>query len=218
MITIKTFINAPIDENTYVVSDETREAVIIDCGALRANDQQAIADYIRQEGLTIKHHLLTHGHFDHSFGAQRIADDCNVLPLVHTADAAFYQRGVEMASALFHRPMPYSIPPLGGTFAEGDTIAFGTHTLRVIHTPGHTPGGVCLYCAEEDVVFTGDTLFYQSIGRADLEGGDPRTIMRSLQERVLALPDTTKVYPGHGPASTIGDERLYNPYLYASRR
>lgn len=211
---IKSFVNRPIEENTYIVSDTaTKEAVIIDCGARVPADQAAIAAYVAEEGLTIKHHVLTHGHFDHMFGAQWVADTYGCLPRLHAADTDFYLNASEMVSTFFHRRMDFDIPRIGAFFNEGDIIAFGDHHLHVIHTPGHTPGGCCLYCPEEGVLFSGDSLFCSSIGRTDLERGDHAALIHSLHEKILTLPAAVKVYPGHGPSTTIENEQSFNPYL-----
>lgn len=210
---IKTFVNRPIDENTYVVSDETREAVIIDCGALFPEDQQAIADYVGREGLTVTQHILTHGHFDHMFGSQWVADVYGCRPKLHAADIDDYQGAVERVSTFFHRRMDFPVPPVGSFFNEQNTLRFGTHKFRVIPTPGHTPGGVCLYCEEERVLFSGDSIFQGSIGRTDLPGGDHTALITSLEERVLTLPEEVVIYPGHGPTTTVRDEKLFNPYI-----
>lgn len=210
---IKTFVNRPIDENCYVVSDETREAVIIDCGALIPADQEAIAEYIRQEGLTVTQHILTHGHFDHMFGSQWVADTYGCRPKLHPADTDIYEGSVERVSAFFHKPIAFPVPPVGSFFNERNTLRFGTHKFRVIACPGHTPGGVCLYCEEEGVLFSGDSIFQSSIGRTDMEGGDHAALIASLTERVLTLPEEVVIYPGHGPSTTVRNEKLFNPYL-----
>lgn len=213
MIRIETFVNRPIDENTYVVSDETHDAVIIDCGALFPDDQQAIADYISREGLHVTAHILTHGHFDHMFGAQWVADTYGCRPKLHPADTDIYEGAVERVSAFFHRPITFSIPRVGSFFNERNTLRFGSHSIRVIACPGHTQGGVCLYLEDEGVLFTGDSLFQGSIGRTDLEGGDHQTLIESLTERVLTLPEDVAVYPGHGPKTSIRNEKMFNPYI-----
>lgn len=210
---IKTFVNRPIDENCYVVSDETREAVIIDCGALIPADQEAIAEYIRQEGLTVTQHILTHGHFDHMFGSQWVADTYGCRPKLHPADTDIYEGSVERVSAFFHKPIAFPVPPVGSFFNERNTLRFGNHAIRVIACPGHTPGGVCLYIEDEGVLFSGDSLFQRSIGRTDMEGGDHTAFIASLTERVLTLPGNVRVYPGHGPSTTIDEEVKFNPYL-----
>lgn len=210
---IRTFVNRPIGENAYIVSDDTREAVIIDCGALFPEDQQNIADYIDREALTIVAHILTHGHFDHMFGSQWVANVYGCRPKIHAADLANYEGAAELASKFFHRRLEFAFPAIGSFYNEQTTLPFGNHTLHIIHTPGHTPGGCCLYCKEEGVLFSGDSIFQESIGRTDLEGGDQATLITSLLERVLTLPEDVVIYPGHGPATTVGDEKLLNPYL-----
>lgn len=211
---IKTFVNRPIDENCYVVSDETSEGVIIDCGALIPADQEAIAEYIRQEGIRITQHILTHGHFDHMFGSQWVADTYGCRPKLHPADTVIYEGSVERVSAFFHKPIAFPVPPVGSFFNERNTLRFGNHSIRVIACPGHTEGGVCLYIENEGVLFSGDSLFQRSIGRTDMEGGDHQTLIDSLTERVLTLPAHVVVYPGHGPTTTIGDEAKFNPYIF----
>lgn len=213
MIKIECFENRPIGECAYVVSDATSEAVIIDCGALFPEDQQVIADYIEREGLHVVHHVLTHGHFDHMFGAQWVADTYGVLPEMHAADTDFYLRAPAMMSAFFHRPFDFPVPRIGGFYVGGDTVVFGDHKLAVIECPGHTPGGCCLYCEEEGVLFSGDSIFRLSIGRTDMPGGNHMSLISSLAERILTLPESVKVYPGHGPATTIADEKQFNPYI-----
>lgn len=213
MLKIQTFPNRPIDENTYVVSDETREAVIIDCGALFPDDQQAIAHYIESENLKVVLHLLTHGHFDHMFGSQWVADTYGVLPRLHAADTDFYLGAPAMMSAFFHRPFDFPVPRLGAFISEGEEVSFGSHVLRVIPTPGHTPGGCCFFCEEERILFSGDSLFQGSIGRTDMQGGDHVALIHGLAERILSLPEAVKVFPGHGPTTTIEAEKRYNPYF-----
>ena len=213
MIRIETFVNRPIDENTYVVSDETRDAVIIDCGALFPDDQQAIADYISQEGLRVTAHILTHGHFDHMFGAQWVADTYGYTPRLHHADATIYASAVDLVSAFFHRRIEFDVPPVGSFFDEQATISFGSHSIRVIPCAGHTRGGVCLYLEDEGVLFSGDSIFQGSIGRTDMEGGDHQALIDNLLEHVLTLPEDVVVYPGHGPTTTVKNEKLFNPYV-----
>lgn len=213
MIKIKTFENWPIGENTYVVSDETGEAVIIDCGAIKSVNQEEIAAYVAAEGLTVKRHLLTHGHFDHMMGAQWVSETYGCLPEVMAEDAGIYMKAVMMATWLFHKPWSFPIPKLGPALTAGGTLTFGTHALSVIPTPGHTPGGCSLYCESEGVVFTGDSLFRGSIGRTDLGDGDHTALIQGLRERILTLPDEVKVYPGHGPMTTVKAERTGNMYL-----
>ncbi len=214
MLTIRTFPVNMIEENTYVVSDNaTRQAAIIDCGALHAEERTAIAAYITEQQLHVAHLLNTHGHFDHVFGLQWAADTYHTLPKLHAEEEALYlaaEAGMEM---LMRRKVSLPVPPVGTRLHDGDTITLGHHTFRVIFTPGHTPGGVCFYDAEAQVLFSGDSLFRAEIGRCDLPGGNFEALTDALRTRILTLPDETTVYPGHGPTTTIAYERVHNPYL-----
>ena len=169
------FVCNMIEENCYVLSDSTSECVIIDCGAFYPEERRAIVDYIRDNKLTPRHLIATHGHIDHNFGNNTIYEQFGLQYMV-------------------------------------STITFGTHRLRIIPTPGHTPGSVFFYCEEEGVAFSGDTLFRGSIGRTDLEGGSMFQIIQSLRT-ISQLPDTTIILPGHGESTTMGQELDSNPYL-----
>lgn len=215
MIEIKTFTVNMIEENCYVVSDPTGEAVIIDCGALTPEEQDEICSYIRTKSLTPKHLICTHAHFDHIFGVDFIHRTYGLRPEMHAADMPLYAQAAQQTRAILGQESSWSLPPVGTKLAGGDTVTFGTHRLAVIETPGHTPGGVCFHCAEEGVLFSGDSLFQCSIGRTDLPGGDGKALVDSLRSRILTLPEETTVWPGHGPATHIGYERKYNPYLRA---
>lgn len=203
-----------IEENCYVLSDDTREAVIVDCGALLPGERENIAKYVRQEGLTLRHHLLTHGHFDHIFGAQYVADTFGLHPEMCREELPCYEQAAWQMRALLHRDLPLELPPAGRLLNDGDEVDFGTHTLRIIATPGHTAGGVCYYCEAERLLLSGDSLFRREIGRCDLAGGNEPQLISALKNRILTLPDDTTVWPGHGPATTVGEERRSNPYLY----
>lgn len=214
-MTIKIFEVNPLQENCYVVSDDdTHQAVIIDCGAYFDEERRAVVGYLRDNGLTPVHLLCTHGHFDHAYGNDTIYAQFALKPEIHAADADLiadmHKQCEDMGLGISYDRMS---PPVGTPLNDGDTIAFGNHILQVIHTPGHSPGGVCLYCPEEKVVFTGDTLFRMSVGRTDLSGGSWPQLMQSLQRLAAALPPDVVAYPGHGPRTTIKDETTYNPYL-----
>lgn len=213
MITVQRFVVNFIEENCYVLHDETREAVIVDCGAFRDEEKAAISSYITEHQLTPRHLLCTHGHFDHIFGAQYVHDTYGLQPEVSHDERATYEQAAPLMQQFIHRALPIELPPLAPSFAEGDDIHFGTHTLRVIATPGHTPGGVCFYCEAEHLLLSGDSLFRGSIGRCDLPGGNEFTLINALRTKLLALPDDVQVLPGHGPTTTISDERRRNPYL-----
>ena len=212
MMVVKTFVCNMLDENCYVVSDESGECVIIDCGAFTDDEQNAIADYIETEGLRPVHLIATHGHLDHNFGNKMVFDRYGLGVEVASADVAMIGNARRHAMTFYHFDLGYDLPPVGGTIADGDIIGFGSHCLEVISTPGHSAGSVCLYCKEEDVLFSGDTLFRFSIGRTDMAGGSMMRIIQSLR-RIAQLPDDTMVYPGHGNTTTIGYELSFNPFM-----
>lgn len=213
MLHIEKFVVNMIEENCYVLHDETREAVIVDCGARREEEKQALAGFIEREGLRPVMLLNTHSHFDHVFGDAFVRDTYGLRPRMHEAERTVYDHVPDQVQMLLRRSLPLTLPPAGEAFSDGDLLRFGHHALRVIHTPGHTPGGVCFYCAEEKVLLSGDSLFRREIGRCDLPGGDYPSLISSLREKVLTLPGDVTVLPGHGEATTIGEERLYNHYL-----
>lgn len=210
---IKTFVVNPIEENCYIFGDATGDAVIIDCGALTKAEQTQISSFIAAEGLRPVAHLLTHAHFDHLFGAEFLYDTYGLKPRFAAADAEIYAHAEMLAEGMFGCPVNFVLPPAGDAVDADTIIPFGTHTLTVIPTPGHTPGGVCYYCADEGILFSGDTLFRSSIGRTDLPGGNYTAILESLHTLTAQLPDDVRVLPGHGPASTIAFERRVNPYI-----
>lgn len=218
MLTIKQFIIPPIDENTYVVSDETKEAAIIDCGCFNEHEWDAIKTYINDNGLTPTRLLNTHLHFDHCLGNRFAVRDYQLKAEACIADYDMYSDlqdqtalflGTAFARQIDTRFTAQMAPPL----KDGDIVQVGTHSFTVIATPGHTPGGICFYCEAEKVLFSGDTLFMGSIGRTDLPGGSYPALIRSLTERLITLPPDTVVHCGHGPATTIRHESEFNPYL-----
>ena len=212
MITVKCFVCNMLQENCFVVSDETKECVIVDCGAYYEEERTAITHYIESEGLTPTHLLCTHGHLDHHFGDNTLFEAFGLRPEVHSADKSLMERMKEQAYDMFGMQIPYDFPEPVHFFEDNETISFGNHQIKVIHTPGHSMGSVTFYCEEENTAFTGDTLFRMSIGRTDLEGGSMMQIIQSL--RTLAqLPDETTIYTGHGPSTTIGQELRFNPYV-----
>ena len=215
MLDIKCFQCNMLQENCYVVSDATKEAVVIDCGAYFDQERQAIANHIRNEGLTLRHVLCTHGHFDHVFGVDMLYAEFGVKPEIHAADNSFITGFDQQCIDLLGAPYGRTLPPIGHFLSDGERISFGAHELTVRHTPGHSPGGVLFCCDEEDVVFTGDTLFRMSVGRSDLPGGSWNQLMTSLLQVVAKLPATMRAFPGHGPATLIGDELRMNPFLRA---
>ena len=214
MLKVKSFVFNLLQENTYVVSDESNECVIIDCGAYYQEERSAIQQYIANEHLKPVHLLCTHGHFDHNFGIDTIFEVYGLKVEIHPEDEFLITDIPGNFEAMAGVPLRRQYPEVGRFFSEEEVIRFGNHELKVLHTPGHTPGGVCFYCETEHVVFTGDTLFKMSVGRTDFERGSYEDLMTSLKQVLAKLPAETVVYSGHGPSSTIGEELRYNPYLH----
>lgn len=213
MLKIKTFVVNMVEENCYVLSDETREAVIIDDGSFVRGEHEAIDQYLSRENLKLKYVLNTHGHFDHTMGNAYLYEKYKLKPRMAAADADMYtDTSLQIQVILGHR-IDIKVAPLGKPLNEGDVISFGTHQLKVISVPGHTPGGLCYYCKSENILFSGDSLFLQSVGRTDLPGGNMLDLINNLKAKILTLPPITKVYPGHGPTTTIQQEQNLNPYL-----
>ncbi len=200
-----------LDENCYIVSDETKECMIVDCGAASVMEQKAISDYISEEGLKPVLYVLTHGHFDHVMGGKWLYETYGLQPTICERDAELYKNFRKDSADMGYR-VDYDLPIIGRCVNDGDTVTFGNTTFKVIHTPGHSKGSVVYYCKEENIAFTGDTLFRGSIGRTDLPGGSMFQMINSL--RLLEqLPDETKIYPGHGYFTTMALEGASNPYL-----
>lgn len=212
MLRIQTFEVNPLHENCYVINDETKECVIIDCGALTETEQNAVIAYINEEGLKPDHNLGTHGHLDHHFGDAAILSAFNLQPEVAEGDKVLMQHPREAALQMLGMDLNIDLPAGNLKLTENEEVKFGSHTFKIIRTPGHSPGSVSFYCAEENVLFTGDTLFKGSIGRTDFPGGSMFQIISSLRE-LAQLPDKTIVYPGHGPQTSIGFELAHNPYM-----
>lgn len=214
MMTIKRFMCNPLQENTYVVSDDTKECVIIDCGAYYQEEKQALKDYISREGLKPVHLIATHGHLDHNFGDADILRTYGLKVEICAEDVDLVTHLSNNASSIFGMQIDEPEPEVGRMLKDGDTITFGHHQLKVLQTPGHSHGSALLYCEAEQMAFTGDTLFRMSIGRTDFEEGSWTEMEHSLKEVIAKLPKETTVLPGHGPQSTIADELQYNPYLH----
>ena len=213
MFHIKKLVCNPLEENCYVVSDETKECVIIDCGAYYPEEFDALEAYLRDQQLKPVHLLATHGHLDHNFGNVRLFHAYGLKVEICGEDQQLVEQLPEQAKNLFGMTISEERPQVGRLLKDGDEITFGSHTLCVLHTPGHSHGSCLYYCAEEKTVFTGDTLFRMSIGRTDFAEGSWAEMEQSLKNVVAKLPKETTVLAGHGPQSTIADELQYNPYL-----
>lgn len=210
---VECFVVNMIQENCYLLTDTSGEAAIIDCGAFYTEEKNKIRDYLRENNLQLTHLFNTHAHFDHIWGAQFIYNEYNVKIELSVEEKDTYEIAEEQMKQFIHRDFPIALPPVGHWFSDGEVLTFGNTSLQVIATPGHTPGGVCFYNEKAGILFSGDSFFHHSIGRCDLPGGNSELLVDSLCKRILTLPDTVQVFPGHGEPTTIGEERHFNPYL-----
>lgn len=205
---VETVTNGPFVENCYIIADQTsRQAILIDPG----DEPARILAAIRRLEVQVTLVLATHGHVDHVAAAPPILEELGVDFAMHPADREWLGHMREQCLA-FGLP-PRDGPSIDRELADGDEIRVGNHMGRVIHTPGHTPGGVSLYFANDKAVFAGDTLFAGSIGRTDLPGGSKDDLLAAIRDRILPLGDDVTLYPGHGATSTLGQERRANPFL-----
>lgn len=198
-------------ENTYVLFDETGKCAIVDPGCHKVHEQQELTSFIREHQLTPELLINTHCHIDHVLGNSFVARTYN-LPLHLHRDELQTYRETERWSQLFGMVVE-EIPEPQVYLAEGETVTFGNTTLSVLFTPGHSVASLSFYHAASGQLISGDVLFYQSIGRTDLPGGDFDTLVNSIRTRLFTLPDDTRVYSGHGPQTTIGFEKKHNPFL-----
>ena len=202
----------PIQENTYIIWDDTLEAAVIDAGNMNERENEVLAKFIADNGLKPKYALNTHGHFDHLLGVDFLREKYGAQLAMNSKDE-FLLKGASVSAELFGVKAD-ALPEAIDVDLEGkESIKFGNTELKIIPTPGHTPGHVAFFEPESKVLFTGDTLFRESIGRTDLPGGDYSWIMRSIIENILPLGDDVKIYPGHGETSDLGHESMYNPFV-----
>ena len=204
---INHYVVGPVQTNCYVViNEDTKECFVIDPGA----SAKQLAERIRKDELTPVAILLTHGHFDHAGAAEELAKEFDVKIYAQEAEKDTLANPQKNVSWMMGGSETYHADEF---LKDEQEVEFAGFKIKVLHTPGHTEGGCYYYIADEDVVFTGDTLFAQSVGRTDFPGGSMSQIVRSIKEKLMVLPDDTTVYPGHGDPTTIETERMYNPYL-----
>ena len=198
--------------NCYVLSDETGEAVVIDAGCFYPEEKQILKDYLSDNNLTLRHLLCTHLHLDHIFGNPFLFQEYGLRPKGNQQDEFWLEQASAMARS-FGFIYEEKQPSLEQYICDNEIISFGNSQLKAINVPGHSPGSIVFYCKEASCIFSGDVLFYGSIGRADLKGGDYDILRKGIQDKLFTLPNETRVYPGHGPSTSIGYEKNNNPFF-----
>jgi glyoxylase-like metal-dependent hydrolase (beta-lactamase superfamily II) len=203
----------PFAENTYVIADDDLNAIIIDPGMYHPEENAQFFEFINSHQLKPRRLLLTHAHLDHVFGVNWINKIYGLTPEIHFDDQIVYESAVVVAKQYglnMNQPVPSNI-----SLIHNQVFKFGGSEFRVIHTPGHSPGSVCFRNDNDGYVISGDVLFQGSIGRTDLPGGDFNVLIRSINEHIINLAKDTIVYSGHGPVTTVGQEKISNPFLQA---
>lgn len=210
MLQLNSFTFNPFYENTYILFDESKECVIIDPGCFDADEENELRSFISDSGLTPVRLLNTHCHIDHVLGNKFVSDTWKIgleIPVNEVTVLNSYAQTCHLYGIPGNQQ-----PEVSRHITDAETISFGTTTLQVIPAPGHSPGHVCFYHAESKVLIGGDVLFRGSVGRTDLPGGSSPQLLKSIREKLFVLPDDTVVYPGHGPSTTIGFEKMSNPF------
>ncbi|MBP6385116.1 MAG: MBL fold metallo-hydrolase [Pseudarcicella sp.] len=211
MITIKTFTFNQFRENTYVLSDETKQCIIIDPGCYEYEERRELTDYITEQNLKVTHLLNTHAHIDHVLGNDFVKRNYGVSLYLH-------QNEIPILEGVKEKAIQYGFPHYQPTepdffINENDKITFGESVLEILFVPGHAPGHLAFVNREQKICISGDVLFNRSVGRADFPLSSYKDLKTSLREKMYLLPEDTIVYPGHGPVTTIGEEKKYNPYI-----
>lgn len=211
MIKIHQLTFGPFSENTYLLANEEDEAIIVDPGMYYPEENSKMFDYLNAQGLKPVRLILTHAHLDHVFGVNWISNTYGLVPEVHIDDQFIYNSAVATAMN-YGLAMEKLVEPTIG-LDDGSQFTFGNSVISIFQAPGHSPGSVCFYIKEENAFIGGDVIFQGSIGRTDLPGGDFDTLINAIKTKVLVLPDETIIYSGHGPITTVGQERISNPFL-----
>ncbi|TAH44138.1 MAG: MBL fold metallo-hydrolase [Bacteroidetes bacterium] len=211
MIKVESFAFNPFEENTYILSDESSEAVIIDPGCFDSEEKKILSDYIEKNKLKPVKLLLTHAHIDHILGNNYVSARYGIKVEMHAADVDLLLSAPVYGQVWGIQAEPSPEPSV--LLNEGDTVKFGNSVLRVLFTPGHSQGSISFYSETDRFAIVGDVLFHRSIGRTDLPGGNHAELIKSIKDKLLQLGDDVKVFSGHGPETSIGAEKKFNPFL-----
>ncbi len=211
MITVKTFVFNSFQENTYLLSNETKSCIIVDPGMNTSHEQTSLTEYIEQNQLKPVAMINTHCHVDHVLGCNFVKSTFEIPFIIHSDETHVLKNAVRFGEVF---GLEVEAPPTPDSYLEqGDIYNLGNSIIQILHVPGHSPGSIALYIASDNLVITGDVLFKGSIGRTDLPGGDYQTLIDHIKSKLLVLPRETIAFPGHGPETTIGDEYDTNPFL-----
>lgn len=211
MLNVVFFTFNPFEENTYIIANEQKQCWIVDPGMFDENEVATIKDYVSKHQLQPQGIINTHAHIDHILGVQELVDTYNIPFGIHQDEQPVLDRAADTAAMFGFRLK--NVPRQSHYISEKETLKLGYDELKVFLTPGHSPGSISFYYAPGKWVISGDVLFSGSIGRTDLPGGDFDTLIASIRTHLFTLPDDTQVLSGHGPATTIGDEKADNPFL-----
>ncbi len=212
MLKVHSITYNPWQENTYIISAENGECIIVDPGCLSPEEQTHLVSFLADNELNPVRLLNTHLHLDHVFGNRFVCEHFNLSAEAHKADEFWIEQTVSYAAQVGFL-LEQNPPALKGYLEHNQIIEFGDSTIKILHVPGHSPGGVALYLEKENTLIAGDVLFRESIGRADLPGGDYDALILGIKTHLLSLPEKTVVYSGHGPSSTIGHEKIHNQFF-----
>jgi glyoxylase-like metal-dependent hydrolase (beta-lactamase superfamily II) len=211
MIKVEKFVVNPLGENSFIISDETGECVFVDPGFFYDEEHDEVREYIKSNNLTPVRITNTHCHFDHIMGVEFVRNEFKIPFYIHPDDVFWVEKAIDQGKMFGFEMKP--VAPPDAFLAENDFVEFGNSKLKIIHVPGHSPGHVVFYSEPDKILIAGDVLFYGSIGRTDLPGGNYETLISNIKSKLFALPDDTKVFCGHGPETTIGFEKRTNPFL-----
>lgn len=212
MIKIESFVFNMFYENTFVVSDDSKECVIIDPGCYSQHERDKLSRYISRQGLKPVHLLNTHCHIDHVFGNRFVADTWKLKLTIPDGEQSVLDAFPKI-SEMYAIPNIQQSPDPEIILFENDIVKFGNTTMKVISAPGHSPGGICFYMEDEKILIAGDVIFEDSIGRTDLPGGNHNLLIQNIKTKILTLPEDVQIYCGHGNSTTVGKEKRYNQFL-----